>query len=281
MPYWVDITVSLSKGHQYVPIWHLKDRVAWGVHLREKRRALKQKRASDGVKRRHIDISREDNQSCPHLVDEEDDEVDVTPAAQSQKHMPPPPQTHTASPTTSVARCRTSARLPPHRFVHIAQSSLRRGTVNDDLARMRDLRRAAGKLRRLWKKDMQSIEDRLRQEWKKDMQSLEGRLLHRLLNFSAVTKGGFTGPHDGTPNDDGKTHGVHGSGDGVDGDSGGNEQPDKVCDICGDVGFQELIITCSQCSIGHHKYCKQALAMDALEDWACEACLKAVPSHST
>lgn len=213
MPYWVDITVSLSKGHQYVPIWHLKDRVAWGVHLREKRRALKQKRASDGVKRRHIDISREDNQSCPHLVDEEDDEVDVTPAAQSQKHMPPPPQTHTASPTTSVARCRTSARLPPHRFVHIAQSSvrtvlcitnnplfynwltsysillqLRRGTVNDDLARMRDLRRAAGKLRRLWKKDMQSIEDRLRQEWKKDMQSLEGRLLHRLLNFSAVTK---------------------------------------------------------------------------------------------
>ncbi|EOY12442.1 Uncharacterized protein TCM_030957 isoform 2 [Theobroma cacao] len=217
MPYWVDITVSLSKGHQYVPIWHLKDRVAWGVHLREKRRALKQKRA--------------------------------------------------------IARCRTSARLPPHRFVHIAQSSLRRGTVNDDLARMRDLRRAAGKLRRLWKKDMQSIEDRLRQEWKKDMQSLEGRLLHRLLNFSAVT--------DGTPNDDGKTHGVHGSGDGVDGDSGGNEQPDKVCDICGDVGFQELIITCSQCSIGHHKYCKQALAMDALEDWACEACLKAVPSHST
>ncbi|WRX28985.1 hypothetical protein QQP08_021472 [Theobroma cacao] len=29
------------------------------------------------------------------------------------------------------------------------------------------------------------------------------------------------------------------------------------------------------------QYCKQALAMDALEDWVCEACLKAVPSHST
>ncbi|XP_021286689.1 uncharacterized protein LOC110418321 [Herrania umbratica] len=48
---------------------------------------------------------------------------------------------------------------------------------------------------------------------------------------------------------------------------------DKVCDICGDVGYGELIETCSQCSIGRHFYCMRRVVTDMHEDWVCEVCL--------
>ncbi|XWS47933.1 hypothetical protein CRYUN_Cryun13aG0028600 [Craigia yunnanensis] len=47
----------------------------------------------------------------------------------------------------------------------------------------------------------------------------------------------------------------------------------KLCDICGDVGYEELIRTCSQCTIGRHIYCMQVLVTDVSEDWVCEVCL--------
>ncbi|XP_022738663.1 uncharacterized protein LOC111291283 isoform X2 [Durio zibethinus] len=48
----------------------------------------------------------------------------------------------------------------------------------------------------------------------------------------------------------------------------------KTCDICGDVGYEELIRTCSQCTIGRHLYCMRVLVRDVkmAEDWVCEVC---------
>ncbi|KAB2000076.1 hypothetical protein ES319_D12G206000v1 [Gossypium barbadense] len=48
---------------------------------------------------------------------------------------------------------------------------------------------------------------------------------------------------------------------------------DKICDICGDVGFEELIRSCSQCTMGRHLYCMRVVVRDDLEDWICEGCL--------
>nr|TKS15975.1 uncharacterized protein D5086_0000028130 [Populus alba] len=47
----------------------------------------------------------------------------------------------------------------------------------------------------------------------------------------------------------------------------------KLCDICGDGGFGELIATCSKCGISQeHLYCTRVLFKDTIEDWICETC---------
>ncbi|GMJ00029.1 hypothetical protein HRI_003672000 [Hibiscus trionum] len=50
-------------------------------------------------------------------------------------------------------------------------------------------------------------------------------------------------------------------------------QQDKCCDVCGAVGFEELVNTCSRCTIRRHFYCMRALVRNKLEDWICELCL--------
>ncbi|KAJ7547491.1 hypothetical protein O6H91_08G088400 [Diphasiastrum complanatum] len=48
----------------------------------------------------------------------------------------------------------------------------------------------------------------------------------------------------------------------------------KVCDICGDTGFEEMLAVCSECSEGaEHIYCMQTL-MEAVPEnnWFCECC---------
>ncbi|XVF08934.1 hypothetical protein REPUB_Repub07fG0047500 [Reevesia pubescens] len=47
----------------------------------------------------------------------------------------------------------------------------------------------------------------------------------------------------------------------------------KVCDTCGNVGYEELIRICSQCTIRRHLYCMMVLVMDVPDDWVCEVCL--------
>ncbi|KAA8541030.1 hypothetical protein F0562_024831 [Nyssa sinensis] len=48
---------------------------------------------------------------------------------------------------------------------------------------------------------------------------------------------------------------------------------DKPCDICGDIGVVDAIVTCSQCIIAReHVYCMQIYRQDIPEFWLCGAC---------
>ncbi|KAI3463918.1 hypothetical protein Pfo_020581 [Paulownia fortunei] len=48
---------------------------------------------------------------------------------------------------------------------------------------------------------------------------------------------------------------------------------ESCCDICGDIGVKEAIITCSQCkSNTEHMYCMRTLIEEHLDDWSCEEC---------
>ncbi|XVE54701.1 hypothetical protein DITRI_Ditri03aG0103100 [Diplodiscus trichospermus] len=50
-------------------------------------------------------------------------------------------------------------------------------------------------------------------------------------------------------------------------------QQDDPCDICGDVGFAEDIVTCFQCKIAkEHSYCMQEVLLTIPEIWFCEEC---------
>ncbi|EOY26307.1 Uncharacterized protein TCM_027787 [Theobroma cacao] len=49
--YFVDLNVPLSEGNEYVPIGHMEDQSDWGLGARQKKRSLKEKRASGGTKR--------------------------------------------------------------------------------------------------------------------------------------------------------------------------------------------------------------------------------------
>ncbi|KAL3343113.1 hypothetical protein AABB24_026930 [Solanum stoloniferum] len=47
----------------------------------------------------------------------------------------------------------------------------------------------------------------------------------------------------------------------------------NICVICGDIGFQEAIITCYQCkSVDVHQYCLVGYSEEAPMDWCCEEC---------
>lgn len=47
----------------------------------------------------------------------------------------------------------------------------------------------------------------------------------------------------------------------------------EPCDICGDVGFAEVNVTCSKCKLTHeHIYCMRINLMEVPDDWLCEAC---------
>ncbi|KAK4718908.1 hypothetical protein R3W88_017246 [Solanum pinnatisectum] len=47
----------------------------------------------------------------------------------------------------------------------------------------------------------------------------------------------------------------------------------KICEICGDLGIQEAIITCYQCkNVDVHQYCVVGYWEDAPVDWCCEEC---------
>ncbi|KAF7838527.1 uncharacterized protein G2W53_007009 [Senna tora] len=57
------------------------------------------------------------------------------------------------------------------------------------------------------------------------------------------------------------------------------EKPDgshffvEPCDICGDVGFDEVISTCSKCKVTReHLYCMQTYPKKVPGDWVCEYC---------
>ncbi|KAG6511481.1 hypothetical protein ZIOFF_029549 [Zingiber officinale] len=53
-----------------------------------------------------------------------------------------------------------------------------------------------------------------------------------------------------------------------------NEEPVKVCDICGDTGQEEFLAICSRCNDGaEHTYCMQIMLAEVPEgDWLCEEC---------
>ncbi|MCD7471849.1 hypothetical protein HAX54_012590 [Datura stramonium] len=47
----------------------------------------------------------------------------------------------------------------------------------------------------------------------------------------------------------------------------------KICEICGDIGLQEAIITCYQCkNVDVHQSCVLGYCDDAPEDWCCQKC---------
>ncbi|XP_016563342.1 uncharacterized protein LOC107862324 isoform X2 [Capsicum annuum] len=50
---------------------------------------------------------------------------------------------------------------------------------------------------------------------------------------------------------------------------------EKICGICGDIGFEEAIVTCYKCkNVDMHQYCILGYREDAQEDWCCEECDK-------
>uniref|UniRef100_A0A251L3V6 AIPP2-like SPOC-like domain-containing protein n=1 Tax=Manihot esculenta TaxID=3983 RepID=A0A251L3V6_MANES len=51
-------------------------------------------------------------------------------------------------------------------------------------------------------------------------------------------------------------------------------QLEKPCDICGDLGYSELIITCTNCGIARqHVYCMRVCRHEVPEVWICEDCI--------
>ena len=48
----------------------------------------------------------------------------------------------------------------------------------------------------------------------------------------------------------------------------------KVCDICGDTGYEEMFVVCSMCNDGaKHTYCMPSMFDKVSEsDWLCEGC---------
>ncbi|KAI8528823.1 hypothetical protein RHMOL_Rhmol12G0177800 [Rhododendron molle] len=48
---------------------------------------------------------------------------------------------------------------------------------------------------------------------------------------------------------------------------------DEPCDICGDIGVLEAIVSCSQCNINReHIYCRQPFSEDVPDVWLCQPC---------
>jgi hypothetical protein len=48
----------------------------------------------------------------------------------------------------------------------------------------------------------------------------------------------------------------------------------KVCDICGNSGYEKLLAVCSTCNEGaEHIYCMHTQMGEVPEDWSCEACM--------
>jgi hypothetical protein len=48
----------------------------------------------------------------------------------------------------------------------------------------------------------------------------------------------------------------------------------KVCDICGDTGYEDMLVVCSMCDDGvEHTYCMPSMLDEVSEsDWMCEGC---------
>nr|GMC74175.1 RING/FYVE/PHD zinc finger protein, putative [Ipomoea batatas] len=47
----------------------------------------------------------------------------------------------------------------------------------------------------------------------------------------------------------------------------------ECCDVCGDIGCAEAIITCAKCRINQeHLYCMETFRMEAPVVWLCEEC---------
>ncbi|WJX32121.1 hypothetical protein P8452_20487 [Trifolium repens] len=47
----------------------------------------------------------------------------------------------------------------------------------------------------------------------------------------------------------------------------------EPCDICGDVGFDDFIVTCSKCKVTReHVYCMRINLMKIPDFWLCEKC---------
>ncbi|KAL1136052.1 hypothetical protein V6Z11_A12G213900, partial [Gossypium hirsutum] len=47
----------------------------------------------------------------------------------------------------------------------------------------------------------------------------------------------------------------------------------EPCDICGDIGFVEDIVTCFECKIAReHGYCMREVLLTIPEIWFCEEC---------
>ncbi|KAL1823536.1 hypothetical protein ACET3Z_010314 [Daucus carota] len=48
---------------------------------------------------------------------------------------------------------------------------------------------------------------------------------------------------------------------------------DKVCDTCGDIGYETALVICKKCKVGcEHLYCMRKFYMAAPADWCCEMC---------
>ncbi|WCJ35846.1 Polynucleotidyl transferase ribonuclease H-like superfamily protein [Euphorbia peplus] len=51
------------------------------------------------------------------------------------------------------------------------------------------------------------------------------------------------------------------------------EHLDKRCNICGDLGFKEVLVTCTKCAIStQHIYCMRENGIEIPEEWFCEDC---------
>ncbi|XP_038725967.1 uncharacterized protein LOC120017005 [Tripterygium wilfordii] len=52
-----------------------------------------------------------------------------------------------------------------------------------------------------------------------------------------------------------------------------SDNQDKLCNICGHIGYAEVLATCSRCSTAcEHIYCMREFNMELPEVWTCEAC---------
>ncbi|KAF5734651.1 hypothetical protein HS088_TW15G00143 [Tripterygium wilfordii] len=52
-----------------------------------------------------------------------------------------------------------------------------------------------------------------------------------------------------------------------------SDNQDKLCNVCGHIGFEEVLVTCSRCSTAcEHVYCMKVYNTKLPEKWICEAC---------
>ncbi|EOX96527.1 Uncharacterized protein TCM_005763 [Theobroma cacao] len=106
--------VTPSEGNEYVPIGHMEDRSDWGLGARQKKRRLKEKRASGGTKRIRTVAALVDE-----LMDEGDDHgqgseqpLDHGPAAPEPPISPPQMQSGNDPSIRSFTKARTGPQAP-------------------------------------------------------------------------------------------------------------------------------------------------------------------------
>ncbi|EOY33293.1 Uncharacterized protein TCM_041242 [Theobroma cacao] len=177
--YFVDLDVLLSEGNEYVPIWHMEDWSDWGLGARQKRRSLKEKRASGGTKRMRTVVALVDE-----LMDEGDDHGQGSEQPLDHGPIAPEPPTDLSqmqsgnNPSYAKVTTGLEAQIGPAPPQIGNQPPLTQSrTVNDGAVTTRQLRW----IMRKHEKDMLELKASI-QSLSVAMQTIEDRIVGRILD---------------------------------------------------------------------------------------------------